>query len=67
MWIILFGAVDDFGIKEVNDVLRADPSAVVPNMNEIQAFKNHLSHEAEHSALRIAGLVCFIPPFSLQT
>ncbi|KAH8824974.1 hypothetical protein DL96DRAFT_1817587 [Flagelloscypha sp. PMI_526] len=56
MWVILFGAVDDFGIKEVNDVLRVDPSAPIPNGEQIKMFKQRLVQETDHAALRIAGL-----------
>lgn len=48
MWIILFNALDDFGVKEVGS-----PS----NHHEIEAVKRRIAEEALHGALRISGLV----------
>jgi hypothetical protein len=51
MWIILFNALDDYGIKDLN-------SAVAPpNLAEIESTKRKVADEALHGALRIAGLV----------
>ena len=53
MWIILFNAMDDFGIKETN----SSPSHSV-NHSDIQfeTAKRKLADEALHGGLRIAGL-----------
>jgi hypothetical protein len=51
MWIILFNALDDFGVKE--SILGS------PNMNhaQIDGVKRKVAESALHAALRIAGLV----------
>ncbi len=51
MWIILFNAVDDFGIKELNN-----PVNYPLNMAEVENVKRKVADEALHGALRIAGL-----------
>ncbi len=51
MWIILFNALDDYGIKELNSVVSP------PNLAEIEAVRRKVADEALHGALRIAGLV----------
>ncbi|KAH9948835.1 hypothetical protein B0H21DRAFT_204183 [Amylocystis lapponica] len=57
MWVILFNALDDFGIREVNDLLRTgSPGNVLPNAMQIEATKRKVMDEALHGALRIAGL-----------
>ncbi|KAH8104801.1 hypothetical protein BXZ70DRAFT_922466 [Cristinia sonorae] len=57
MWIILFNALDDFGIREVNDLVRTgSPGNASPNHMQIEAIKKKFSEEALHGALRIAGL-----------
>lgn len=57
MWIILFNALDDFGIREVNDYARAgSPPDAVPN-TQFEALKRKIAEEGLHGALRIAGLV----------
>lgn len=57
MWIILFNALDDFGIREVNDHVRAgSPPDAVPNV-QFESLKRKVAEEALHGALRIAGLV----------
>jgi len=50
MWIILFNALDDFGVKE--SILGS------PNMNhaQIDGVKRKVADSALHAALRIAGL-----------
>ena len=59
MWIILFNALDDFGIREINEVVRSgSPPDAVPNQ-QFEAVKRKVADEAVHSALRIAGLVRF--------
>ncbi|KAL7280160.1 hypothetical protein ACG7TL_006579 [Trametes sanguinea] len=58
MWIILFNAMDDFGIRELNDVTRAGtPEAMSPPQHaHIEEKKRKVANEALHGALRIAGL-----------
>lgn len=51
MWIILFSALDDYGIKELNTTMAP------PNVAEIESVKRKVADEALHGALRIAGLV----------
>ena len=50
MWIILFNALDDFGIKELNAAIN------LPNHADIEVVKRKVADEALHGALRIAGL-----------
>jgi len=52
MWIILFNATDDFGVKEI----KKNPGALkdVP----IEEVQQQIMDEALQGALRIAGLVC---------
>ncbi|KAI0771178.1 hypothetical protein BD413DRAFT_551633 [Trametes elegans] len=58
MWIILCNALDDFGIREVNDTARAGtPEAMHPQHTQIEEKKRRVMNEALHGALRIAGLV----------
>jgi hypothetical protein len=58
MWIFLFNALDEFGIKEINDVVRVGGSATaLHNHLQIELTKRKTMDEALHSALRIAGLV----------
>lgn len=52
MWIILFNALDDYGVRELN----GSPSPP-PNLAQIEAVKRKVVDEALHGALRIAGLV----------
>ena len=51
MWIILFSALDDFGVKELNS-----GTAHPDTLAEIDAVKRKVADEALHGALRIAGL-----------
>ncbi|KAJ8523233.1 hypothetical protein ONZ45_g262 [Pleurotus djamor] len=51
MWIILFTALDEFGIREVR---ASSPTTVVPEA--VDTFKRQVLEEALHGALRIAGL-----------
>ena len=51
MWIILFNALDDYGIKELNAAMTP------PNLAEVESIKRKVADEALHGALRIAGLV----------
>ncbi|KAJ7600995.1 hypothetical protein C8J56DRAFT_911818 [Mycena floridula] len=55
MWIILFNALDEFGIKEVNDA-RLGNGSPMPDQIHIDGLKKKISDEALHGALRIAGL-----------
>ncbi|KAG2009870.1 hypothetical protein CC2G_012747 [Coprinopsis cinerea AmutBmut pab1-1] len=55
MWIILFSALDDFGVKELNQ--RATPP---PNAAQIEAAKQKVVEEALQGALRIAGLAAVL-------
>lgn len=58
MWIILSNALDDFGIREVNDVTRTGTSEkLLPQHVQIEEKKRKVMNEALHGALRIAGLV----------
>ncbi|KAM6494197.1 hypothetical protein JOM56_010558 [Amanita muscaria] len=50
MWIILFTALDDFGLKES---IVGSPSA---NPTQLDGIKRKIADEALHGALRIAGL-----------
>lgn len=60
MWIIIFNALDDFGIKEVNDISRnGSPLTEQTSIPmHIEEMKKKVLDEALHGALRIAGLVC---------
>jgi hypothetical protein len=58
MWIILFNALDDFGIREINEVVRTGhPPNATPNYLQIDATRRKVADESLHGALRIAGLV----------
>ena len=58
MWIILYNALEDFGIREVNDVTRTGTSeTLLPQHAQIEEKKRKVANEAQHGALRIAGLV----------
>jgi hypothetical protein len=58
LWIILFNAIDDFGIKEVNEVTRmGHPQLSAADLHQVNEGKRQLAEEALHGALRIAGLV----------
>jgi hypothetical protein len=64
MWIVLFNALDDFGIREVNDIVRmGSPGTELSNHAQIESIKKKVGDDALHGALRIAGLVCI--PFRL--
>jgi hypothetical protein len=63
MWVVLFSALDDFGIKEINEVTRMNqPLSMVQNYQQIDLVKRKVADEALHGALRIAGLVCIQQP-----
>ena len=57
MWIILFSALDDFGIREVNEARSGNVPSMLSNSSQIETAKRKLVDEALHGALRIAGLV----------
>ncbi|KAI0042472.1 hypothetical protein FA95DRAFT_1590767 [Auriscalpium vulgare] len=58
MWIILFNALDNFGVRELNEVQRQGgaPAAVLENYSHIELMMRKVLDEALHGALRIAGL-----------
>ncbi|TDL23131.1 hypothetical protein BD410DRAFT_787431 [Rickenella mellea] len=57
MWTILFNAVDDFGIREINELHRIGPNPNHPiDTHNIETVKHKLYDEALHGSLRIAGL-----------
>lgn len=64
MWVILFNAVDDFGVREANEQVRMGTamqtmsgSSLSQQFEQIEPVKHKLLEEALHGALRIAGLV----------
>ena len=68
MWIVLFGAVDDFGIREVNDLMRTgSPGHLHPKTGEIEALMQKVLETALASATRIAGLVSPDRPLGMPT
>ena len=52
MWIILFNATDDFGVKEIKN------HSVGSKKDRIEEVQQQIMDEALQGALRIAGLVC---------
>lgn len=59
MWVIVFDAVDDFGIKELNDITRDHNPELGPLQipAQIEEVKGKVFDEALRGASRIAGLV----------
>jgi hypothetical protein len=58
MWVILHNAVEEFGIREINDVHNQDlVSTSMPDILHIEEMKSTIAKEAIHGAIRIAGLV----------
>jgi hypothetical protein len=58
MWIFLFSALDEFGVKDINDLTRVGSSlSLLPNYAQIEMTKRKTFNMALHAALRIAGLV----------
>lgn len=57
MWVIVFNAVDDFGIKEFNEAIRMNSMQTVQANPSIESVKHKILDEALHGSLRIAGLV----------
>lgn len=67
MWVILFNAVDDFGVREFNEAVRMSSMATVPTNPAIESVKHKILDEALHGALRVAGLVSpFFCPLALS-
>ncbi len=65
MWIILFNAVDEFGVREHNEANRSgSPVSMAPKHVQIENIKRKISDEALHGALRISGLVS--PPYPVS-
>jgi hypothetical protein len=74
LWIILSQAMEDFGIKEVNEMTRSSaPARVLPNgegsgtplgipahLAPMVELERAVANEAFKSATRIAGLVCLV-------
>jgi hypothetical protein len=62
LWVVLFNAVDEFGVREANDALAPElepPDARAQRrrvLADVEAAKDKLFDEALHGALRIAGL-----------
>lgn len=57
MGIILFNAVDDFGVRELNDLVRTGtPDHAMADHIHIESVKKKLYEDALHGATRIAGL-----------
>ncbi|KAF7314275.1 hypothetical protein MKEN_00900100 [Mycena kentingensis (nom. inval.)] len=57
MWVVLFTALDDFGVKEVNEVTRVgQPVGMIQNYSQIELVMKKVADEALHGALRISGL-----------
>jgi hypothetical protein len=57
MWVVLFNAIDDYGIREAVDAAReGTPPEKATNHSQIERLKQKLHDEALHGALRIAGL-----------
>ncbi|KAF9468560.1 hypothetical protein BDZ94DRAFT_1245690 [Collybia nuda] len=54
MWIILFNALDDYGVKELNN------QTASVNDIRIEEVKRKIAEEALHGALRIAGLAAVL-------
>lgn len=56
MWIVLFNALDDFGIKDANTRGGSPPNGSSNVPDEIESIKKKVLDDALHGALRIAGL-----------
>nr|XP_019013725.1 uncharacterized protein I206_01796 [Kwoniella pini CBS 10737]OCF52506.1 hypothetical protein I206_01796 [Kwoniella pini CBS 10737] len=52
LWLLIYKAINDFGIKEEKSILEKNDS----NKFEIENIKRRIKEEAEHAALRIAAL-----------
>lgn len=60
MWIILFNATDDFGVKEIIN------HSAGSKRERIEEVQQQIMDEALQGALRIAGLVCKIRILRVQ-
>lgn len=57
MWVVLFNAIDEYGVRESIDATReGTPPTRASNHAQIERIKQKLYDEALHGALRIAGL-----------
>ncbi|KAI0322423.1 hypothetical protein OF83DRAFT_804844 [Amylostereum chailletii] len=57
MWIILFNALDDYGLRELNVQIRSPSSTMIPaGYHHIEDILRKVLDEALHGASRIAGL-----------
>ncbi|KAF9007666.1 hypothetical protein BDZ89DRAFT_1168462 [Hymenopellis radicata] len=57
MWIILFNALDEYGVKEINEAMRIGASqSSIANYTAMEGAKRKLADEALHGALRISAL-----------
>lgn len=58
MWVIMFNAVDDFGVRDESETSSImDSPRSTDDVNAAEEIKEQLFDEALHGALRIAGLV----------
>lgn len=58
MWVILHNAVEEFGIREINDTQNLDTgTTVVTDTLQMEELQSKIVKEAIHGAVRIAGLV----------
>jgi hypothetical protein len=58
MWVILHNAVEEFGIREINEAQDLETiSTESPNVLQVEELRATIANEAMHGALRIAGLV----------
>jgi len=59
MWIVLFNAIDEFGVKEQVNEETGNQGEITSE--EIDAMKRKICDQACQGAVRIAGLVRFAP------
>lgn len=63
MWILLSQALEDYGIRESNDLMRGGggdartSTGTTVTLTDCDALSHQITHAAQHGALRIAGLV----------
>jgi hypothetical protein len=58
MWVILHNAIEEFGVRELNEVQNAtQPLNKTLNVADIEILKASVAEEAIRGATRIAGLV----------
>ncbi|KAI0755432.1 hypothetical protein BC629DRAFT_1174399 [Irpex lacteus] len=61
MWIVLFNALDDFGIREVNDMVRTgSPGNEHPNFAQIEAIKKKAGVLTTNGYLRLDSAVMHV-------